>query len=529
MPQGSFFLASPMTPQSPASPLNTSALLALAAALCAPGWVAYQTPPSGTAINSFVALVGAAAALWALACARLDGARFAQGLCLGLIGFAVVNAVVGTVQVFWPQPIDHYLLARSALPGRATGNVRQPNLLGTVLLWGAIAWVAWASLDRSARWRQALAAAGVGLSMLVLVLSASRTGLFLGLPVLVLWGLFDRRLPKPLRWLLVSAPAMALAAGGALHLWAQSSGTLVGAEARLSVEGMQSVSRWKILADAWTLIQTHPAGVGWGEFNRAWTLTPVSDRAPYFFDHPHNLFLQLVVELGWVVGGGLSLALLGAYSWGTWRVWRRPAADDGEAVAQRAAWALVTVVGLHSMMEYPLWYPYFLLPTLAAAAVWFIPRAAWTWSPVVRNATLAVGLGMALLTGLAAVEYRKVSAIYAPAADDGDSLVQRIVKGHQTFFFSRQADYAAATALGVSPLALEAAERASHVLIDTRLLIAWAKNLHAAGQTDKARYLVARLQEFRKPDGDAWMAECEADPALWHCSPPQGAYTWRDF
>jgi hypothetical protein len=176
-----------------------------------------------------------------------------------------------------------------------------------------------------------------------------------------------------------------------------------------------------------------------------------------------------------------------------------------------------------------LWYPYFLLPTLAAAAVLLIPRGAWAWPPLVRNVVMAIGLVMVLLTGLAAMEYRKVSAIYAPSANDGDSLVQRIAKGHQTIFFSRQADYAAATALGIHPLTLEAAERASHVLIDTRLLIAWAKNLHAAGETDKARYLVARLREFRKPDGDAWMAECEPDPSLWHCSPPQGSYTWRDF
>jgi hypothetical protein len=398
-----------------------------------------------------------------------------------------------------------------------------------MLLWGTIAWVGWAAFKPNARWRLGLTAAVVALLMLVLVLSASRTGLFMGLPVLVIWGAFDRRLPAALRWLLVGTPVLALAAAGGLHLWAQASGTVVGAEARLTVEGMQSGSRLKILADAVTLIQAHPGGVGWGEFNRAWTLTPFPERAPHFFDHPHNLFLQLIVELGWVVGGGLSLAVLGLYGWSTWRAWRAPAESDVEALVRRAAWAIVTVVGLHSMMEYPLWYPYFLLPTLVAVALLLVPRTAWTWPSQARAAAGVVGLGMVLLTALAAYEYRKVSAIYAPSAHDERSLVQRIINGHQTFFFSRQADYAAATALQLSPLALQAAERASHVLIDTRLLIAWAKNLHAAGQTDKARYLVARLQEFRKADGDAWMAECDADPSLWHCSPPQGSYTWRDF
>ena len=39
-------------------------------------------------------------------------------------------------------------------------------------------------------------------------------------------------------------------------------------------------------------------GVGWGEFNFAWTLTPFPHRPTAFFDHTHDLPLQLVVELG---------------------------------------------------------------------------------------------------------------------------------------------------------------------------------------------------------------------------------------
>ena len=139
----------------------------------------------------------------------------------------------------------------------------------------------------------------------VLVLSASRTALFLGLPVLVVWGLADRSLPKPWRVLLVSTPAIALGAGWVLHGLAEWMGLGLGAEARLTQEGMQSTSRLQIWRDTWTLILAHPDGVGWNGFNKAWTLTPFPDRSPHFFDHTHNLPLQLIVTLGWVGGGRL--------------------------------------------------------------------------------------------------------------------------------------------------------------------------------------------------------------------------------
>ena len=44
------------------------------------------------------------------------------------------------------------------------------------------------------------------------------------------------------------------------------------------------------------------AGVGFGEFNLAWTLTEFPHRPTAFFDHTHNLPLHLMVELGIPLG-----------------------------------------------------------------------------------------------------------------------------------------------------------------------------------------------------------------------------------
>ena len=83
------------------------------------------------------------------------------------------------------------MIAQSGLPGRAVGNLRQPNHLASLLVW---------SVDRAGAAGRvgphpALARRGVlGLLIMVaVVLSGSRTGLYGGAGVLVLWGVVDVR------------------------------------------------------------------------------------------------------------------------------------------------------------------------------------------------------------------------------------------------------------------------------------------------------------------------------------------------
>ena len=60
-------------------------------------------------------------------------------------------------------------------------------------------------------------------------------------------------------------------------------------------------------------------------------------------------------------------------------------------------------------------------------------------------------------------------------------------------------------------------------------MMAWAKSLHAAGETDKARYMVARLREFRSREGTAWLSACADEPEQWFCAPPEKTYRWTEF
>jgi hypothetical protein len=75
--------------------------------------------------------------------------------------------------------------------------------------------------------------------------------------------------------------------------------------------------------------------------------------------------------------------------------------------------------------------------------------------------------------------------------------------------------------------------RATHSLLDTRLMLAWARHLAASGQAeqvDQARWLAQRLREFKNPDADAYFAPCAGGAtAAVQCQAPQRVHGWREF
>ena len=437
----------------------------------------------------------------------------------------LVNLGLGLVQVFAPAWPDGDWIAASNIVGRAVGNLRQPNHLSSVLLWAAIAAVALLELRRLPRAAGALAFAAL---IVGVVLTASRTGL-VSVGVLALWGLLDRRLSRPVRALLLAAPLLYALAWFGMAQWAEITRQSFGGAARLA-ETDVSGSRFRIWANTLALVRAHPwAGVGWGEFNLAWTLTPFPGRPTAFFDHTHNLPLQLAVELGLPLAALVLALLLGALALTVRRA--RRAAGDG-AASRRAALMFVLMIGLHSLLEYPLWYAYFLLPAAWAFGFGLGADAQPAEREGVRMLFPAAALALALVS-YAVWDYTRVTAIFS-AADGDVPLAQRIERGQDSLFFAHHADYAAATTEVDPRLRAHAFDRATHYLLDTRLMMAWAEELARQGDVDRARHLAARLREFRNPASKEWFAVCDLPPAAGTpgpllCEPPQRSYGWRDF
>jgi O-antigen ligase len=484
--------------------------------------------PSSLCLSALGLLAAAALLLHSGAAARgdADATRLFAIFCWAWLLAGVLNLAIGLVQVFAPGWPDGNWLARSSIAGRAVGNLRQPNHLSSLLLWSAIAGLVLLELRRIAR------AAGVALVVAMIfgvVLTASRTGL-VSVGVLALWGLIDRRLHKSTRALLLAAPLVYALGWWLMARWAELGQHTFGGAARLA-ETDVSGSRFGIWSNTLALIEGHPwGGVGFGEFNLAWTLTPFPGRPTAFFDHTHNLPLQLAVELGLPLAA-LILALLG---WGLLRVARRAGQAEGDAgTSGRAALMFVLMIGLHSLLEYPLWYAYFLLP-----AAWAFGYGLGTAQPSAPARggpplQLPAAAGLTLLAAVSVWDYGRVTAIFT-AADDAPPLAVRIERGQRSLFFAHHADYAAATTDTEPRLRERAFDGATHYLLDTRLMMAWAEALAERGDVDRARHLAARLREFRNPLSKEWFDACEqaqagAAPRPFQCDAPSTVYDWRHF
>lgn len=417
--------------------------------------------------------------------ARLE--RWLSALLIGILIAALFNAFASLLQSVAPNWTDDVWIARPAPShDRASGNLRQPNQLATLMLWGL---VASGYLNRR-RW---LLGCACGAPLLATLLATgSRTGVIsLALIVIVLLMRSDRvRAWSARRWLALLLAALLLA-------WlALSSFTRSTAQAAI----LQRLALWR---DSIEIVSQHPwFGVGWGQLNFAWTLTPLAHRAPDVFDHAHNLPLHLAAELG------LPLAFLVLVVLSV-SVWRARAALQGAAGGSIAL--LILIVLLHSLLEYPLWFSYFLLPT-AILLSWLLvadtpPKslsASARQHGKVAAARVPMGplryglAGAALLligsVGYAGREYQKVTAIHAAVAQP-DALMRAIERARSSRLFGHFGDYAAIMLAGDAAAPALFARPIRH-LIDERLLSAYARMLSLAGDGERARFVVARAREF---------------------------------
>lgn len=236
--------------------------------------------------------------------------------------------------------------------GRPFANFGQPNQLATFLLWGLLAAV-WGLLQRQiGRWTALM----MMLTLLFgLALTQSRTAwLAMGLLVMASW--IWRRLWPDHRW-------PWLTSGLALYF-----AVLVACLDRLnqllllgSVPGAAGVDRvggalrqtiWSLFADA--ALQRPWVGYGWNQLGPAQVaaaLNHPSLEQPHA--HAHNLFLDLVLWCGLPIGIALSLYLV------RW-IWLR--ARSTKTAQDAVLMLFLLVIGLHAMLELPLYYAYFLLP-----------------------------------------------------------------------------------------------------------------------------------------------------------------------
>lgn len=112
-------------------------------------------------------------------------------------------------------------------------------------------------------------------------------------------------------------------------------------------------TRLMLVEQGWKLFLEHPwIGAGWGEF--AWYNFNLTEDYPSLkglWSHTHNLFIQLLAETGLI---GFGVLMIGA------AYWFRSLLASSLTIEHWWVVMLLSVIGIHSMLEYPLWYVNFL-------------------------------------------------------------------------------------------------------------------------------------------------------------------------
>ena len=432
-----------------------------------------------TALTLGLALLVSAAMTWASPNpAPLK--RWLRPLLLGILIAALFNSMVALVQAVAPNWADDAFIARLPLhEDRVGGNLRQPNQLATLMVWGLLA--------TSFFWRRKPLLWIVFSAPLLatLVATGSRTGMISLLLIVVVALLRSQRVRA---WRLKGWLALLLATLPLLW-FAESIFTRNTANAAMTL-------RFALWRDTLEVISHHPwFGVGWGQFNFAWTLTPLPHRAGDVFDHVHSLPLHLAAELGLPIAA-LVLSLLTALLW-------RARSALRSRHGMTAALLLATVL-LHSFFEYPLWFSYFLLPS-AFLLAWLVqfakaepnavavavetPRAAWSVGAF-RVAAVVVVTSVIY----ACYEYQKAAEIHR-VVNQPSALSRAIATAQQSPLFGHFGDYAAIMVTGDAATSALFVRPIRHVL-DERLLGAFARMLARTGERDRASFIVERAREF---------------------------------
>ncbi len=202
--------------------------------------------------------------------------------------------------------------------------------------------------------------------------------------------------------------------------------------------------RFHLWQEAWHMFLQAPIlGLGAGQF--AWYhfhLSAVFQNPEIFgiYNNAHNLILHLLAETGLAgtlpVVGGIAVWLLGLYSV------RRQSLD-------LALWwllALVGIIGIHSLHEFPLWYGHYLGPAaflLGAGETRFISMQLPHIGKLVTLLVLVLGWGVMVMVEQ---DYRQIESIM-PTQDNQNRLLDdsssRVLQAlHQKTLLSPYVDYA---------------------------------------------------------------------------------------
>lgn len=324
----------------------------------------------------------------------------ADGLAWSLLAGALLQAASGALQGWLPQLGLPWIFPSS---GRVVGNLAQANNFADYL-WLGVAAAGHLHARGRLPWPALLPALLplLGLSLL----SGSRSVYFYAIAITA-WLLLGARLGageqrrRLLRLGLLLLPLL-LGLQWLIGVAAPGGNTISSAQ-RLLASGSYDPVRLTLWRAALDIFAEHPLlGAGFDSYSREFFARierfPLGGRG--IPEHSHNLVAEFAAEFG-LAGLALLVAAGGLWLRGAWGArgvqGMRRQGDD-------ATWLAVgtlLVLGIHSLLEYPLWYAQFL--AIAALMLAVADGGRWRFAAGGRQRALLLGtalLGLVVLAGL---------------------------------------------------------------------------------------------------------------------------------
>jgi O-antigen ligase len=441
--------------------------------------------------------------------------RWAYFAAVAWLLAGVLSTVLALLQYFGNSGlfgpwVDHARL------GEAFANLRQRNQFATLtnVALAALLWfVVGKQLVDRATGRLHWVAISIGCFLAAgNAASQSRTGIAqLGLfwilcAVWKLWRL------AAVRNILLAAVITYTIAAFVLPVLAGFDLSTFGLFARLREGDQPCASRITLWSNVLHLIAQKPwLGWGWGELDYAHFITMYN--GPRFcdiLDNAHNLPLHLAVELG----VPFSLLVCGGFTW--WVVRQKPWAERD--ATRQMAWAVMAVILLHSMLEYPLWCgPFQMAFLICFGLLWQRKQppdinnrtkkvSNWSLAPILIP---PLAITLIVCSAYAAWDYHRISQIYLPPESRAPAYgTDTLNKIRGSWLFADQVQFAE---LMITPLTsanavwtFNTARQLLHYSPEPRVIEKLIESAVLLGKDNDALFYLARFRTAFPDEQQRW-------------------------